>query len=341
MDKTIRDKMKVNFGILGAGRIAKIHCENIYNNQNAKLLKIYDINNQLSKKLAKKYDSFSCSNDLEIFRDPNIDAIVIASSTPTHIKYLDLANKYNKDVYCEKPIHLDLQTVDSCLQRLANHKNKIQIGFHRRFDINHIELKKRLTGKRYGDIEQINISSRDSGLPPISYLKVSGGIFKDMTIHDIDILRWLLNDEIVEVFAQGAVMIDNKVKTVPDYDTASMILKSKKGILCQLTNSRRQSGGFDQRIEIYCKKGNLNLTNVKNTSVQEVNSKGEISDNYPYSFIQRYKDSYVKALDYFINCINKNKKPYPSLLDGRNSLAIAQALTESAKKTKPIKVKLI
>ena len=249
--------MTVNFGILGAGRIAKIHCENIFNNPKAKIIKIYDINNKFSKSLAKKYNTYSCSTDLDIFKDPNINAIVVASSTPTHIKYLDLAKQYNKDVYCEKPIHLDLKTVDACLKRLVNHKNKIQIGFHRRFDENHIELKKRLTAKKYGDIEQINISSRDSGLPPISYLKVSGGIFKDMTIHDLDILRWLLDDEIDEVFSQGAVMIDSKVKKVPDYDTASMILKSKKGILAQISNSRRQTGGFDQRIEVYCKKGNL------------------------------------------------------------------------------------
>ena len=333
--------MTVNFGILGAGRIAKIHCNNLYNNQKAKILKIYDINHKLSNILALKYKIHSCKNDLDIFRDPNIQAVVIASSTPTHIKYLDLANKYKKDVYCEKPIHLNLKIVDSCLKRLINHKNKIQIGFHRRFDVNHIELKRRINEKKYGNIEQVNISSRDSGLPPISYLKVSGGIFKDMTIHDLDIVRWLLNDEIVEVFAQGAVMIDKKVKKVPDYDTASMILKSKKGILCQLTNSRRHSGGFDQRIEVYCKMGNLNLNNVKNTSVNEVNSKGEIFDNYPYSFIERYKDSYVRAIDYFIDCINKNRNPYPNLLDGRNSLAIAQALTESAKKSKRVKVNLI
>ncbi|MBD1148056.1 Gfo/Idh/MocA family oxidoreductase [Pelagibacterales bacterium SAG-MED31] len=333
--------MTVNFGILGAGRIAKIHCENIFNNPKAEIIKIYDINNKFSKNLAKKYNTYACSKDLDIFTDPNINAIVIASSTPTHVKYLDLAKQYNKDVYCEKPIHLDLKTVDVCLKRLVNHKNKIQIGFHRRFDENHIELKKRLTSKKYGDIEQINISSRDSGLPPISYLKVSGGIFKDMTIHDLDILRWLLNDEIDEVFAQGSVMIDSKVKTVPDYDTASMILKSKKGILAQISNSRRQTGGFDQRIEVYCKKGNLNLTNIKKTSVQEINSKSEVFDNYPLSFIERYKESYVRAIDYFINCINKNIKPYPGLLDGRNSLAIAQALTESAKKSKTVKVNLI
>ena len=332
--------MKIKFGILGAGRISKIHCHNIYNNQKAEILKIYDIDHKLSKSLANKYNAYACKNDLEIFKDPNINAIVVGSSTPTHIKYLDLANQYNKDIYCEKPIHLNLKTVDACLKRLKNHKNKIQIGFHRRFDSNHMLLKSKINQKKFGNIEQINISSRDSDLPPISYLKVSGGIFKDMTIHDLDILRWLLNDEIVEVFAQGSVMIDSKIKKVPDYDTASMILKSKKGILCQLSNSRRFSGGFDQRIEVYCSKGNLNLKNVKKSSIKEINYNGEIHDNYPYSFIERYKDSYVKAIDYFIDCINKNKKPLPGLLDGRNSLAVAEALTESARKSKSIRVNL-
>ena len=332
--------MIINFGILGAGRISKIHCHNIYNNQRAKILKIYDPNTKLSKRLARTYKAHATEHDLDIFTDSNIHAVVVGSSTPTHIKYLDLANKYNKDIYCEKPIHLNLKIVDACLKRLKNHKNKIQIGFHRRFDSNHLLLKNKIIQKKFGNIEQINISSRDSSLPPISYLKVSGGIFKDMTIHDLDILRWLLNDEIVEVYAQGAAMIDKKIKTVPDFDTATMILKSKKGILCQLSNSRRFSGGFDQRIEVYCNEGNLNLNNVKKSSIQAINNKGEIHDIYPYSFIERYKESYVRAIDYFIDCIKNNKKPSPGLIDGRNSLAIAEALTESAKKSKSIKVNL-
>ena len=333
--------MKINFGILGAGRIAKIHAKNIFNHPNASIAKIFDINKKAAFDLSKKYNITSADSDIELFKDKNINAILIASSTPTHIKYLELASKYNKDVYCEKPIHLDLKIADKCIKKLKNHKNKIQIGFHRRFDSNHAELKKRLMTKKYGNIEQINISSRDSSLPPISYLKVSGGIFKDMTIHDLDVVRWLLNDEIIEVFAQGSIKVDKKLKNVPDYDTASIIMKSKNGVLCQVTNSRRLSTGFDQRIEVYCEKGNLNLANVNQTTVTEVFSKGELSDNYPYSFIERYKDSYVRAIDYFINCIIKNTNPYPNLLDGRNSLAIAEALTLSAKSSKKIKVDIL
>ena len=330
--------MKINFGILGAGRIAKIHCKNIFNHPDCHISKIFDINTKYSSSLAKKYQTELCLNDKEIFKDKSINAILIASSTPSHVKYLELANEFNKDVYCEKPIHLNLNTVDKCLLRLKNHKNKVQIGFHRRFDISHAELKKRILSKKYGQIEQINISSRDSALPPISYLKVSGGIFKDMTIHDLDVVRWLLDDEISEVYAQGSAMTDQKIKKVPDFDTASIILKSKKGVLCQLTNSRRLSAGFDQRIEVYCEKGNLNLSNLNKTSVTETFSKGELKDSFPFSFIERYEDSYIKALNYFVLCIQKNTQPIPTLLDGRNSLAIAEALTLSAKSSKKEKV---
>ena len=332
--------MKINFGILGAGRIAKIHCKNIHNHSDCKVSKIFDVNKKASISLSRKYQAEVCLDDNSIFKDKNINAVLIASSTPTHIKYLELANQYNKDVYCEKPIHLNLDTVDKCLLKLKNHKNKIQIGFHRRFDISHAELKKRILSKKYGQIEQINISSRDSALPPISYLKVSGGIFKDMTIHDLDVARWLLDDEIVEVYAQGTIMTDKKLNKVPDFDTASIILKSKKGVLCQLTNSRRLSSGFDQRIEVYCEKGNLNLSNFNRTTVTETFSKGELKDSYPFSFIERYHDAYVNALNYFISCIKKNIKPIPSLVDGRNSLAIAEALTLSAKYSRKEKVSL-
>lgn len=331
--------MKINFGILGAGRIGKVHAKNIYNNKNANLIKVFDTNKKLSQDLAKKYNILQASSDTDLFQDKNINAIVIASSTPTHVKYLELAHKFNLNVYCEKPIHLNLEIVDQCLKKLKNHKNKVQIGFHRRFDINHLELKKRIITRKYGNIEQINISNRDSSLPPISYLKESGGIFKDMTIHDLDVVRWLLDDEITEVFAEGAVFINNKIKKVPDYDTASIIMKSRKGVLIQITNSRRLSAGFDQRIEVYCEKGNLNLSNVNKTSVTEVYSKGELSDNYPLTFMERYQEAYVNALNYFINCIKKNTDPKPSLLDGRNSLAIAEALTLSAKNSKKINVK--
>ena len=332
--------MKKKFGIIGAGRIGKIHSHNIFNHPKCSIEKIYDINTKSSFALAKKYNSSVALKDIEIFEDQNINAVLISSSTPTHIKYLELAHKFNKDVYCEKPIHLDIKLVDKCIRKIKGHKNKIQLGFHRRFDPSHLELKKRLLKNKLGRIEQINLCDRDPGLPPLSYLKVSGGIFKDMTIHGLDVIRWLLGEEIIEVFAQGETLINKNLKLIPDYDTASIFLKSKSGVLCNVMNSRRYSCGFDQRIEVFCEKGSLSLKNNENSNVVEISSRGILHDNYPYSFIERYTNAYKLALNYFINCIIKNIDPSPTLIDGRNSLAIAEALTISAEKSIKIKVKV-
>ena len=179
---------------------------------------------------------------------------------------------------------------------------------------------------------------RDPSPPPIKYLKVSGGIFKDMSIHSIDVLRWFLGEEIQEVYAQGTVMVDKKIKNVPDFDTMSSILKSKSGVLCQIINSRRHTPGFDQRIEIFCEKGNIKLDNQQVTSVNTMSHSGTNKDKLPYHFMERYKDAYAEATQSFINSIIKNKNPSPSLVDGRNSLLIAEALTKSAIYGKKVKV---
>ena len=160
-----------------------------------------------------------------------------------------------------------------------------------------------------------------------------------MELHSIDVLRWFLEEEIEEVFAQGTVMVDKKIKNVPDFDTMSSILKSKSGILCQIINSRRHTPGFDQRIEIFCEKGNIKLDNQQATSVNTMSYNGNNKDKLTYHFMERYKDAYAEATQSFINSIIKNKNPSPSLIDGRNSLLIAEALTKSAKYEKKVKVK--
>ena len=180
---------------------------------------------------------------------------------------------------------------------------------------------------------------RDPSPPPINYLKVSGGIFKDMSIHSIDVLRWFLEEEITEVFALGNVLVDNKIKGVPDFDTMSAILKSKSGVICQIINSRRHTPGFDQRIEVFCEKGNIKLDNKHETAVNVMTAEGINKDKFSYHFMERYKDAYFAATESFINCIVKKSIPTPTLIDGRNSLIVAEALTKSAKLGKKIMVK--
>ena len=330
---------KINIAIIGAGRIGNLHSNNLNQHPKVKIKYIYDTNLNASKKLAKKLNAEFVTEDKTIFHDKQIDAIFICSDTSSHVKYLELAHIFNKHVYCEKPIHLDVKVVDRCLQKIKKHKNIIQLGFHRRFDPSHKKIKQILNSKKFGKIEQVIMYDRDPTPPPISYLKVSGGIFKDMSIHSIDVLRWFLEEEIDEVFAEGCVLIDKRIKSIPDYDTMSAILKSKSGILCQIINSRRHAPGFDQRIEIFCEKGNIKLNNENKTSVNLMSKTGVTKDVFPYHFMERYEEAYREAIQSFINFVINKSKPSPSLVDGRNSLVIAEALTKSAKLGKKIKVK--
>ncbi len=330
---------KLSIAVIGAGRIGSFHANNLSLHPKVNVKSIYDINYQLAKKLSYKLNANAIDDDKKIFKDNEIKAVFICSDTASHVKYLELSHKFNKHAYCEKPIHLDINVVNRCLTKIKNHKNRIQLGFHRRYDISHQKIKNLLKKRKYGKIEQIVMFDRDPSPPPINYLKVSGGIFKDMSIHSIDVLRWFLEEEITEVFALGNVLVDNKIKRVPDFDTMSAILKSKSGVICQIINSRRHTPGFDQRIEVFCEKGNIKLDNKHETAVNVMTAEGINKDKFSYHFMERYKDAYFAATESFINCIIKKSIPTPTLIDGRNSLIVAEALTKSAKLGKKIMVK--
>ena len=330
---------KLSIAVIGAGRIGSFHANNLSLHPKVNVKSIYDTNYQLAKKLSYKLNANAVDDDKKIFKDNEIKAVFICSDTASHVKYLELSHKFNKHAYCEKPIHLDINVVNRCLTKIKNHKNRIQLGFHRRYDISHQKIKNLLKKRKYGKIEQIVMFDRDPSPPPINYLKVSGGIFKDMSIHSIDVLRWFLEEEITEVFALGSVLVDNKIKGVPDFDTMSAILKSKSGVICQIINSRRHTPGFDQRIEVFCEKGNIKLDNKHETAVNVMTAKGINKDKFSYHFMERYKDAYFAATESFINCIVKKFIPTPTLIDGRNSLIVAEALTKSAKLGKKIMVK--
>ena len=330
---------KLSIAVIGAGRIGSFHANNLSLHPKVNVKSIYDTNYQLAKKLSYKLNANAVDDDKKIFKDNEIKAVFICSDTASHVKYLELSHKFNKHAYCEKPIHLDINVVNRCLTKIKNHKNRIQLGFHRRYDISHQKIKNLLKKRKYGKIEQIVMFDRDPSPPPINYLKVSGGIFKDMSIHSIDVLRWFLEEEITEVFALGNVLVDNKIKRVPDFDTMSAILKSKSGVICQIINSRRHTPGFDQRIEVFCEKGNIKLDNKHETAVNVMTAEGINKDKFSYHFMERYKDAYFAATESFINCIIKKSIPTPTLIDGRNSLIVAEALTKSAKLGKKIMVK--
>ncbi len=223
----------INVALIGLGRIGQMHAENLFFHKSFKLKYTFDINTKLNKKLSKKFNSLSINNPKIAFKDKDIDLIFIASSTPTHIKLIEEAAKYKKVIFCEKPLDLNIDKVNKCQRKIKKLNPKIQLGFNRRYDPGHSSLKKELQKGKIGQLEKIIITSRDPAPPPLDYLKVSGGIFKDMMIHDFDLARFYLEkDEIDSIFSTGSNISDKKFNKIKDYELASCILRSKKGVQC-------------------------------------------------------------------------------------------------------------
>ena len=235
----------VNFALLGTGRIGKLHASIINAHPEASLKYVYDIDTSSAKKIAKKYRCEVAKTAKEAISSEKINAILIASATPTHTDYIALGAESNKAILCEKPIDLDINKVNKCWQKIKKYNPIIQIGFNRRFDPNHNKVQSEVLSGKIGKIEMIVITSRDPAPPGIDYLRQSGGIFRDCSIHDFDLARFILNnDPIVEVFAQGSVNVSNDFKVTKDYDTTMCFMKSKKGVLVHINNSRRAVYGL-------------------------------------------------------------------------------------------------
>ena len=246
----------INIALFGLGRIGQMHADNLLNHKDFNLKYIFDKDQKLTKKLSKKYNSTGIQNPKIAFKDQNIKCIFIASSTNTHLKFIEEAVVNKKVVFCEKPLDLDLNKINKCEKRISKYNPKIQIGFNRRYDPAHNSLNQNLLKGKIGKLEKIIITSRDPSPPPINYLKTSGGIFKDMMIHDFDLARFYAGkDEFESIFATGQRFSEKKLKKINDLDLATVVMKTKKGVQCIITNSRHCSFGYDQRIELFGSKG--------------------------------------------------------------------------------------
>ena len=316
--------MKINVALFGLGRIGMMHAKNIKQHHAFKLKYLYDINKKISKKASKKFNVKNINKPSFAFKDKKIHVIFIASSTATHIPFIENSVKHKKVVFCEKPLDLNIKKVISCKKKIKKLRPKIQIGFNRRYDPGHFSLKKSLSKGKIGKLEKIIITSRDPSPPSLSYLKNSGGIFRDMTIHDFDLARFYLGkDEINEIFATGSNISNKIFNKINDYELATCILKSKSGVITIINNSRHCSFGYDQRVEIFGEKGML------------------ISDNkrkYNF-FIDRYKSAYKLQLNDLLNLVKKNKKTRTSFDDGEKALVLANAAYKSLKSKKSVKIK--
>ena len=322
----------LSFCLFGAGRIGTLHAGNIAAHPGARLKSVVDIVPNAAERLASRFGAQAMPDAARALADPDIGAVLIASSTDTHVDLLTAAARAGKAVLCEKPIDLDITRVDACLAELARHPVLVQIGFNRRFDPGNAALHRAIQAGEIGDVHLLVITSRDPEPPPLAYVKVSGGLFRDMAIHDFDLARWLMGEEPVEVMAFGSCRIDPAVRALGDVDTAMIVLRTAKGTLCHINNSRKAVYGYDQRVEAFGAKGMLRTENHRPTSLRRSSAAATDSqDPLLHFFLERYAASYASQLDAFIAAVAAGTAPPSSAEDGRRALRIAEAALESSR----------
>lgn len=327
----------LNFAQFGAGRIGAIHAANLAASGRARLKHVVDINGPAAEALAARYGA-RVSDTASALADPDIGAVIIASSTDTHADLVIAAAQHGKAIFCEKPIDLALSRVDACLAEVAKADVPMLVGFNRRFDPSFAELNSRIAAGAIGTVEQVIITSRDPSPPPLAYVQVSGGLFRDMTIHDFDMARWMLGEEPVEIFAYGANLVDQAIGAAGDIDSAMVLLRTASGRMAHINNSRRASYGYDQRVEVFGSAGRLMAGNRIPTTVELADAKTVSTDKPLYFFLERYADAYRIELDAFIDAV-LNKTPMPvGAEDGRRALVLAEAANASLGSGRPVRL---
>ena len=313
--------------LIGAGRIGRIHARNAAQHPALELAAVVDPVEASAQALAGEWGTAVRTLE-EVIADPGIAGVVVASSTDTHLDYSMQAIAAGKAVFCEKPIDQDLGRARSAAQVLDG--SRLLLAFNRRFDPNFRALKAKLDDGGIGNIESLQITSNDPAPPPPSYVAVSGGLFKDMAIHDFDMARWLLGEEPVEVYATGSCLVDPEIGKLGDVDTARTLLRTGSGRLCVISNSRRSGYGYDQRIEAYASGGMVCADNVLESTVKLFNEDGSRGDRLQNFFLDRYAQAYQAEMDHFADML-AGAPPAVGYADGVAALALAEAAAQSMK----------
>jgi myo-inositol 2-dehydrogenase/D-chiro-inositol 1-dehydrogenase len=317
----------LEIAVLGAGRIGRIHAGNIAAHQDARLAGIADSIPAAAASLAEALGTRALTIDDTL----RADAVLIASPTPTHADYIERACAQQRPVFCEKPIDLSADRVRACLTAVRQAGIMLMVGFNRRFDPHFAALKSRLDGGEIGVLELLTIISRDPSPPPIAYVESSGGLFRDMMIHDLDMARFLLGEEPTEVTAAASCLVDQAIGAAGDVDTAIVTLRTASGRLCQISNSRRASYGYDQRIEAHGATGMLRVGNILPTTIELADAAGFRTDPVLPFFLERYASAYRAELGAFITAITTGKPARPNGEDGLRALLLADAALESSR----------
>lgn len=332
--------MSLGFGVIGAGRIGKLHAENVATRlRDSQLLGIADIDLDAASVAASKLKVPTATNDYRRLLDnPQINAIVICSSTSTHADIIIEAANAGKHIFCEKPIDYDLGRIDRALKAVDDAGVKLQIGFNRRFDANHRRVKQAIMNGEIGEPHLLHIISRDPAPPPIEYVRVSGGLFFDMTIHDFDMARFLVGSEVEEIYAAGSVMVDAAIGEAGDIDTAVITLKFTNGVIGTIDNSRRAVYGYDQRVEVFGSGGSINTGNWFSNQATIQTTQGVWRDLPLHFFLERYADSFMTEMSEFAQAIRSDTIVPVSGIDGRIPVLMGMAAKRSHELNRPVKI---
>ena len=334
----MNDPSKIGIGVIGTGRIGKLHIQHLSQNiPDADLIAICSLDTETTESLSVQFNIPKVTTDYKsLLTDPKIDGVIVASSTDTHVEICQAAAKAGKHIFCEKPIALDLEQIDETLAIVKRADVKFQVGFNRRFDVNFMRVREAISAGEIGEPHILRITSRDPAPPPIEYVKVSGGIFLDMTIHDFDIARYLIADEVIEIFAVGGVRVDPKIGEVGDIDTTIITLRFQNGVLATIDNSRKAIYGYDQRVEVFGSKGMVTAGNPITDTVTFSGSEGSRSAPLPDFFVARYKEAYLSELQAFVRCIQEDTQPLVTGADGRVPIVIGYAALKSLRENRPV-----
>jgi myo-inositol 2-dehydrogenase / D-chiro-inositol 1-dehydrogenase len=314
----------MRFGIIGAGRIGKIHAANVAARADSKVRFVADADAAAAEALARSTGAAVASID-EILGSSEVDAVAICAPTDMHADLIEKAARARKAIFCEKPIDLDAERIRRCLDVVKSTGATLMVGFNRRFDPNFASLQARIASGMIGDLEIVSITSRDPGPPPISYIARSGGLFRDMMIHDFDMARFLLGEEPVAISAMGSALVDKAIGEAGDIDTAVVVMETKSGRVAQISNSRRAAYGYDQRVEAHGSKGMLHAGNIRETTVEFAGAQGHVGDKVLNFFLERYAGAYRAELDAFIGAVKSGAKPTPDGEDGLKANILADA----------------
>ena len=330
--------MVLRFAILGAGRIGQVHARAVASVPGAELVAVAEPIVEIAEQMRSRFDC-DIREIGQVAASEDVDAVVICTPTDTHADLIEQFTAAGKAVFCEKPIDLDVARVRDCLARVEAAKGRLMLGFNRRFDPDFMALKAAIDAGRIGDVEMITLISRDPGPPPYDYIARSGGIFRDMMIHDFDVARWLLGEEVTSVQAAASVLTDPEVGRLGDYDSASVILTTTNGKQCTITNTRRATYGYDQRIEVHGSNGSVAARNLHEANIEIADATGYHRPPLLNFFMTRYVAAYANEIAAFVQALVEGSAMPTTGLDGLKALELAESALKSVKTGKAVRPK--